>query len=270
MSSDTLTIGNTTIPKVGLGTYKLTGPDAVKSIEDALQMGYRHIDTAQIYGNEEEVGKAIKNSGISRDEIFITTKVWPADFKGLIPAVEQSLKKLQMDRVDLLLLHWPSDDEANKTGAELLYEAMRNGYAKNVGVSNFNIEQIEKARQIAPIICNQVEYHPYLSQKKMLFYLKEYDMFLTAYRPLAMGQVAKDEMLLDIAAKHKKTAGQIALRWMVQQPNVVVIPKTTHHERLIENLNIFDFEISEEEMAAIFALNKNERLTNPATAPKWD
>ncbi|MBS1624770.1 MAG: aldo/keto reductase [Bacteroidetes bacterium] len=270
MSTPAITIGSTHIPRIGLGTYKITGPDAAGDIAAAIGIGYRHIDTARMYENEAEVGKGIRNSGVDRSEIFVTTKVWPSDFHDLLPAVEDSLRKLQMDRVDLLLLHWPSDPESNKTAVAQLNEVINKGYAKSVGVSNFTIAQLEEARKEAPIICDQVEYHPYLSQAKLLAYLRSYDMALTAYRPLALGKVTKDPVLMDIASKHHKTAGQVTLRWLVQQDDVAVIPKTTHRERMAENFNIFDFELTQQEMDAIFALNKDERLTNPSTAPDWD
>jgi 2,5-diketo-D-gluconate reductase B len=269
MASKITTTATVKIPTVGLGTYQLTGNDGIKSIEDALQIGYRHIDTAQSYGNEEEVGKAIKNSGVNRNDIFITTKVMPADFKRLTTTVENSLKKLQTDYADLILLHWPSDDEANKKGLELLNNVLQKGYTKSIGVSNFNVDQLSKAVEQAPVICNQVEYHPYLSQKAMLAYLKEHSMFLTAYSPLAIGKVFKDVKLQAIAEKYKKSISQIVLRWLVQQEDIVVIPKASTKERRIDNLNIFDFELSTEDMNTIFK-SKKARLVDPAWAPKWD
>jgi 2,5-diketo-D-gluconate reductase B len=270
MSLDTITINSINIPRIGFGTYKLTGADGQKAIEEALAIGYRHLDTARMYKNEEEVGKAIANSGIAREDIFITTKVWPTEFSNVVAAAEDSLRKLKVDRVDLLLLHWPSDPESNKTAVAALNDIVRNGYARSVGVSNFNIEQLELARPEAPIICNQVEYHPYLSQAKLLAYLREYDMFLAAYRPLAIGKVATDETLLAIGDKYKKSAGQVTLRWMMQQDSVVALPKSSHKDRIIENLDIFDFELSEEEMTAINALARHERVTEQQLGAKWD
>ena len=270
MTSDTIVKNTLKIPKVGLGTYKLTGNEGTRSIEDALHLGYRHIDSAQLYENEDEVGKAIRNSGLDREKVFVTTKIWPADFKRLIPAVEDSLRKLKTDNVDLLLLHWPSDEESNKAGLGFLHEALHKEYARHVGVSNFNSIQLEQAIGLAPVCCNQVEYHPYLSQEKMLTLLKKHDLFLTAYRPLALGKVVTDPLLLELGAKYGRTAGQIALRWLVQQGDVAVIPKASSAERRRENLAIFDFELSQDDMESIFTLNRNERLTNPSTAPEWD
>ena len=270
MQPDTITTGAAKVPKVGLGTYLLTGKEGTKSIQDALQAGYRHIDTAQAYGNEEEVGKAVKNSGISREKIFITTKVMPANFKILTAATEVSLKRLNTDYADLLLLHWASDDETNKKGVDLLNEVLKKGYVINIGVSNFTLSQIAKAFTQAPIVTDQVEYHPYLSQQKMLNYLRERNMFLTAYSPLALGKVMKDATLQVIASRYKRTVSQVVLRWLVQQGDVAVIPKASSTERRKENLNIFDFELADNDMEAVFRLSRNQRLANPAWAPEWD
>ncbi len=270
MISEKITLKSVEIPKVGLGTYQVTGIEGTKSIEDALRIGYRHIDTAQAYDNEEEVGNAIKNSGISREQIFITTKVWPSNFERLMAAVEGSLEKLKTGYTDLLLLHWPSDDEANKAAIDLLNEALNKGYTKTIGVSNFNLEQLARAITQAPIICNQVEYHPFISQQKILNYLREQHMFLTAYSPLALGKVFKNETLQEIAKKHNRTTSQVTLRWLIQQGDIAVVPKASSTERRKENLCIFDFELTNDDMVTISGLDKGERLGNPAWAPKWD
>lgn len=270
MTSDSIIKKSLTIPKVGLGTYKLTGNDGEKAILHALETGYRHIDTAKMYENESQVGQAIRKSVIDRENIFVTTKIWPTDFRELIAKTEDSLKQLKTDYVDLLLLHWPADDESNRIGTELLNEVLHKGYAKNVGVSNFNISQLEKAIATAPVVCNQAEYHPFLSQEKMLGFLRQHDLFFTAYRPLAQGKVSADPVLKEIAAKYGKTAGQVALRWIAQQDDIAMIPKSSSPERQKENIDIFDFELTGKEMEQIFALERNERLTDPATAPEWD
>lgn len=270
MATDSITKGTFKIPRIGLGTYKLKGIEGQEAIQHALEAGYRHIDTAKIYENESEVGQAIKGSGIDRDQIFVTTKIWPSDFKRLMTRTEDSLRRLKADRIDLLLLHWPADETSNQMGAELLNEVLHKGYAKHVGVSNFNVSQVQKAKEIAPIICNQVEYHPYLAQEKMLDYLRQQDMILTAYRPLALGKVTEDQVLVEIAGKHRKTVGQVVLRWLIQQDDIVMVPKYASGSRQRENLQVFDFELSESEMKLIFGLNTNERLTNLATAPEWD
>ena len=270
MVSDKIKTQSVEVPTIGFGTYRLTGSEGIKAIENALQIGYRHFDTAQVYDNEVEVGIAIKNSGINRSEIFITTKVFPPNFTRLITAVEESLKKLKTDHVDLLLLHWPSEDETNMRGIDYLNEAIKKGYTKSIGVSNFNLDQIFKAVAQAPIICNQVEYHPYISQQKMLTYLRKENMFLSAYSPLAKGKVLKDAILQELAFKYKRTTSQVTLRWLIQQGDIAVIPKASSAERIKENLNIFDFALSEEDMGVIYSLSDNHRITNPAWAPKWD
>lgn len=270
MISELMTIGSMKVPTIGFGTYQLTGKEGIKSIEDAIAMGYRHIDTAEIYHNEEEVGKAIANSGIKREQFFITTKVWPSDFNRLLPAVQESLKRLNLDFVDLLLLHWPSDEETNKKGVDDLSKALDKGYSRSIGVSNFNIRQLKAALLQSPLICNQVEYHPFLSQHKMLDFLTEHNMFLTAYSPLALGKVAKDETLKSIARKYGRTAGQVTLRWLIQQGNVAVIPKASSHERREENMNIFDFELKEEDMETISGLSGSFRVGNALWSADWD
>ena len=270
MVSEKIKTRSVEVPTLGFGTYRLTGNEGIKSIEYALQIGYKHLDTAGVYENEEEVGKAIKNSGINRDNIFLTTKVFPTDFKRLLLAVEESLKKLKTDHIDLLLLHWPSDDETNKIAIDHLNEALNRGYTKSIGVSNFNLIQLANAITQAPIICNQVEYHPFLSQQKMLTYLKEQKMFLTAYSPLAKGRVFKDAILKELAVKYKRTTSQLALRWLIQQEDIAVIPKASSTERVKENMNIFDFELTNEDMQIIFKLSNEKRITDPAWAPDWD
>jgi len=270
MIPDTIKINTLNVPCIGFGTYRLTGQVGIKAVEDALQIGYRHIDTAQIYGNEEEVGDGIKNSGVSRDEIFITTKVFPPDFRKLLKATEGSLRKLKTDHVDLLLLHWPDDNETNRIALEAMNEAIYKGYTKSIGVSNFNFKQLAQAAKIAPVVCNQVEYHPYISQQLMLTKLKENNMFLTAYSPLAKGKVINDTVLKELALKYNRTISQVVLRWLLQQDDIVVIPKATSKERIKENFNIFDFSLSDEDMGMIFKLSADHRITNPAWAPEWD
>ena len=270
MVSDKIKTQSVEVPAIGFGTYRLTGSEGIKAIEKALQTGYRHVDTAQVYDNEVEVGTAIQNSSINRSEIFITTKVFPPNFTRLIKAVEESLKKLKTDHVDLLLLHWPSDDETNKLGIDYLNEAIKKGYTKSIGVSNFNLDQLFKAVAQAPVICNQVEYHPYISQQRMLTYLRKQSMFLMAYSPLAKGKVFKDVILQELAVKYKRSTSQVVLRWLIQQENIAVIPKASSSERIKENLNIFDFALSDEDMKLIFNLSDDHRITNPAWAPKWD
>lgn len=258
MNQKILSVHNTQIPALGLGTYKLTGKDGEKQIEQALRLGYRHIDTAEMYGNEAEVGNAIKASGIARKEIFVTTKVWPNDFskKRFIPCVEDSLRKLKVDTVDLLLLHWPSDDDTNKLATELLNDCLHKQYTRLAGVSNFSIKQLQAAQKIAPVCCNQVEYFPYNNNNALLQYMQQQGMMLTAYSPLARGAAMKEPVIKALADKYHKTDAQIILRWLLQQPNVAAIPKAGDEKHSHQNLEVFDFELSDEDMQKIFTLAK--------------
>jgi 2,5-diketo-D-gluconate reductase B len=255
----TLMIGTTAVPALGLGTYKLTAKDGEKAIEQALHIGYRHIDTAAFYHNEEETGNAVRNSGIGRDDIFITTKVWPTNFtKALfIPGVEESLKKLKVDAVDLLLLHWPApDDDTNKLAASLLNKCLELQYAKHVGVSNFTLPQLQLASQYAPVFCNQLEYNPYQNLDEILQFTEKNNLLLTAYSPLARGAVLQEPIIKSLAAKYNKTGSQVVLRWLLQQHNVAAIPKASNEKHSIENMEVFNFELSDEDMQKIFSLQK--------------
>ncbi|MBS7563475.1 aldo/keto reductase [Mucilaginibacter sp. Bleaf8] len=253
---------NTSIPALGFGTYQLKGDACVQSTETALRLGYRHLDTAEFYHNEAEVGKAMRNSGLDRKEIFLTTKVWPTNItkSKFLPAVEESLRQLKLDYVDLLLIHWPADDElTNRTAVDILAECLHKQYARLIGVSNFSIPQLQQAQSQAPIVCNQVEYHPYYSQQEMLDYLNSNNMFLTAYSPLGQGNMLDDATLKDVAAHYGKSVSQVVLRWLLQQPGVSVIPKASSEKHQSENLNIFDFELDAEHMERISALSQNNK-----------
>jgi len=264
------------IPALGYGTWKLKGDACVSGVSKALEVGYRHIDTAQIYGNEAEVGSSIETSGIKRDEIFLTTKVWTSEFKDgdLQSSVDESLKKLKTDYVDLLLLHWPVEDEAPfSEQLKALQEVKESGKTRLIGIANFTVAQMKQVVEEigADIVCNQVEYHPFLSQKSVLDYVLAHNMFMTAYCPVARGKVAEDSTIKEIAKKYNKTAGQVALRWLVQQKNIAAIPKAASENHIIENFNIFDFTLEDEDMEAIFNLaNPDGRLINYDFSPKWD
>ena len=265
-------IRNEKIPALGYGTFLLQGNHCLNGVTDALSIGYRHIDTAQAYKNEEEVGTAIKNSSVNRHDIFITTKVTTGNFskENFLASVVTSLKKLQVDSVDLILLHWPSDDEVNKAAVEQLVLAHEKGYARLIGVSNFTLAQMEAARNQADIFCNQVEYHPYFAQKKILAYLQSHNMMLTAYRPLADGKILADDLIKSLAQKYNRAAAQIVLRWFLQQKDVSVIPKASDEKHRKENFDVFDFELSEEDMKDISELDAGKRMVNPPWSPKWD
>lgn len=271
----TISLQGKDVPVLGFGTWKLSGPEAVKSVDYAINNGYTHIDTAQIYENEAEVGEGIKNSGTPRDKIFLTTKVWRNHFAdgNVMASVDESLKKLKTDYVDLLLVHWPFPETPVAKLVEGVMEAQAKGKAKLIGVSNFNVAQMEEALKISggKVCNNQVEYHPYLSQKPVLDFTRQNKMALTAYSPVARGKAIKDATLKEIGLKYGKNAGQVTLRWLTQQDGVIAIPKSATPENIKANINIFDFELSAEDMAKISAMGSDEgRQVNPDFAPKWD
>ncbi|AFL49288.1 2,5-diketo-D-gluconate reductase B [Sinorhizobium fredii] len=265
------------IPALGFGTFRMPGAEVLRILPEALKIGFRHVDTAQAYGNEAEVGEAIHHSGIPRADIFLTTKVWVDKYRhgDFVASVDESLRKLKTDHVDLLLLHWPGGSDvpmAERIGA--LNEVQKAGKVRHIGISNFNTAQMEEAVRLsdAPIATNQVEYHPYLDQRKVLQAARRHGMSLTAYYAMANGKVPSDRLLNDIGARHGKTAAQVALRWLVQQQDVITLSKTATETRLRENFAIFDFALTREEMAAIRGLARPDgRIVNPAgLAPVWD
>ncbi len=272
----TVNANGANIPALGFGTFRMPEEDVHRILPQALKLGFRHVDTAQVYKNEAAVGDAIAKSGLSRGDIFLTTKVWVDQYKhdDFIRSVDESLTKLKTDYVDLLLLHWPKSDVplAERIGA--LNELHKAGKVRNIGISNFNVALMDESVRLsdAPIANNQIEYHPYLDQTKVIEAARKHGISITAYYLMADGKVPKDEVLRDIGAKHGKTAAQVALRWAVQQPDVIALSKTATESRLPENFDIFDFDLSDEEMKAIFALAKKDgRIVNPGhLAPEWD
>ena len=262
------------IPAIGLGTWELSGRSCSRIVEQAIRLGYRHIDTAQVYENEREVGEGVRGSGIKRDEVFITTKIWTTHFAplDLIRSVRESLARLRMDHVDLVLLHWPTPHVALHETLRGLGRVREAGLARHVGLSNFTVALIEQAMAMTPVplVCNQIEYHPFLSQDKVLAACRHFGLAVVAYSPIARGRIKNDATLGRIAARHGKTPAQVCLRWLVQQ-GVAAIPRTSKIERLSENIAIDDFALSDAEMAEIFALGSPAgRLTNYAFSPVWD
>jgi 2,5-diketo-D-gluconate reductase B len=267
-------LGSREVPAIGLGTYKLTGPPAVDIILRAIETGYRHLDTAQLYENESEVGLAMKNSGLTREEFFLTTKVWPSNLREdkFIPSVEQSLEKLQTSYVDLLLIHWPHQTLTLDVYVETLMKCKNLGLAKEIGVSNFNIAQLKTALGAgAEIVTNQVEFHPWVNQTKLYNWMREHQIPLTAYCPLGQGRFMTDKKLEVLATKYSRSPAQIILRWMMEKDGILAIPKSSHPERLAENLQIFDFHLTEEEMQMIDAWKlENQRVVGMQAGAKWD
>ena len=262
------------IPSIGLGTWELRGRACARLVEQALRLGYRHIDTAQMYDNEREVGEGVRASGVKRDQVFVTTKVWTTHFAphDLERSVKESLFKLRMSEVDLLLLHWPNRQVPIAETASGLARVKQLGLTKHIGISNFTVALIDAAVAACsePLVCDQVEYHPYLDQSKVRAACDQKGMALVAYSPVAKGRVKSDERLAAIGKTYGKTAAQVCLRWLVQQ-GVVAIPRTSRIERLSENIEIFDFELSSADMAEISGMGSAKgRLVNFGFAPDWD
>ena len=264
-------IRGTSVPKLGFGTWKLNGSECFTAVRDALDIGYRHIDTARAYGNEREVGAAVAASRVDRSEIFLTTKVWMDDFEParLRAAAEDSLCNLGTDYVDLLLLHWPSPAVALERSLEALVALRDEGLIGELGVSNFPPGHLRRALAVAPVFCDQVEFHPFLAQDDLLQIAGDEDMLITAYAPLARGEVLSDPVLARIAAEVGASPSQVALRWMLEKPQVAVIPKAASRANRLANFAVFDVELTDEHFAAIDALPKDHRRFDPAWAPDW-
>jgi diketogulonate reductase-like aldo/keto reductase len=263
------------IPLIGLGTWNLRGSSCVRMVEQALLLGYRHVDTAEMYDNEREVGEGLRASGLARGEVFITTKIWPSHFapRELERAAKESLTRLQLAEVDLLLLHWPNPQIPLRETLGALSQVKRMGLARHIGVSNFTVALIDEAALAEePLICNQVEVHPFIDQSKVIAACRRQGMATVAYSPVARGGVKSDKLLARIAKAHGKSAAQVSLRFLVQR-GIVVIPRTSRVERLSENLAIFDFVLSEAEMAEIAGLARHDvRIVDYAYSgsPNWD
>jgi 2,5-diketo-D-gluconate reductase B len=265
------------IPTFGVGTFRLTGQAVVDSVRTALDVGYRAVDTAQIYGNEAEVGQAIAESGVARADIFLTTKIWIENAgKGKLAAsLRDSLAKLRTDYVDLTLIHWPAPGSgiALAETMDALAEAKRLGLTRRIGVSNFNIALTRQAIALAgkgEIATNQVGLSPYLQNTKLAAFLKEQDIAVTSYMTLVYGKVLNDPVLARIADKHRATVAQVALAWALQL-GYAVIPSSTRRENLASNLLARELKLDRDDMAAIAALERNGREVDPAgLAPEWD
>lgn len=272
----TVSAHGATIPVLGFGTWAISGEACVSAIEAALRIGYRHIDTAAGYRNEKEVGAAIRNSGVRRDEIFITTKVPPDSLEdsAFQRSVDRSLADLGLDQVDLLLIHWPSRTLPVATTIASLNKARARGATRHIGVSNFTVRLLGEAWAAtdAPLVTNQCEFHPYLSQDKLIAACLEKGMFFTAFSPLGRAAVLADPVIREIAARKGKSTSQVVLRWDVQQRGIVTIPKSANPAHIKANFEIFDFALTDAEMAAISHLGRGHRhrVANPASAPAWD
>ena len=262
------------MPKLGLGTWRMKGEECTKAVLGALDRGYRHIDTAQMYGNEDAVGEAMAATSVARNDIHLTTKVW---HENLAPdrmqaAMENSLKQLKTSYVDLYLIHWPSPTMDLAASLGQLIKFQEAGLARHIGVSNFPSALLREAVDViqAPLVCNQVEYHVLRDQTAVLGMLAKHGMALTAYCPLAQGRLAEHPTLETIAKKHGATPAQVALKWLLDQPNVAAIPKAARAESQQANLDALRLTLDDADRAAIAALPKNQRFVAPASGPKWD
>ena len=266
-----------TVPAFGLGTFRLKGQVVIDSVKTALDLGYRAIDTAQIYENEADVGLAIAQSGVARDALFITSKIWVSNFAKdkLIPSLEDSLKKLRTDHLDLTLIHWPSPNNevpvAEFMGA--LLEAKKRGLTRQIGVSNFTIALLEEAIGAVGaqnIATHQIELHPYLQNRKVVEFAQSHGIHITSYMTLAYGEVLKDPVIMAIAERHNATTAQVTLAWAMQL-GYSVIPSSTKRANLESNLKACALKLTDSDMAQIAALDRGHRLTNPqSVAPAWD
>lgn len=274
----TRTAGQANIPVLGLGTWQSTNQDCIDVVSQALQMGYEHIDTAQAYGNEVEVGKGIKQSGVDRDSFFLTTKIFPDDLKfqpeKLVAAAKQSLKNLDTDYVDLLLLHWPDDRVPLSETIPALCELQKQGLTRHIGVSNFTIAHLIEAKKHAdvPIVVNQVEFHPFIKQHTLQTFLDNHHILLEAYSPLARGDVFDNDIIKQIADKHGITPAQVSLAWILSDKNRVAIPKTANPDHLQGNLDALEVQLSDDELKKIGSLARSDgrKIEHPDYTPKWD
>jgi 2,5-diketo-D-gluconate reductase B len=262
------------LPRLGLGTFRMQGETCRAAVESALALGYRHIDTAEMYGNEEPIGAAIAAAGIARGDLHVTTKVWNENLApdAIRRAFDASVKKLRLDQIDLYLVHWPAKNMNLPKMFETLMKLKQEGRTRAIGVANFNIALLKTVIEEikAPIACNQVEYHVMLDQTPLRRYMAEKSIPLVAYCPLAQGRAASDETLMAIGAKHGASAAQVALKWLLDQDGVAAIPKASRAESQKANLDALNVGLDDEDLKAIAGLPKNKRCVNPGFSPDWD
>lgn len=253
-----VTVHGVDVPVLGLGTYRLRGNECTDVVEAALEMGYRHIDTAEFYSNQAAVGDAIAAAPVDREELFVTTKIWKTDlaYDQAIASATESLEKLDIGYIDLLLIHWPNTSVPTAETIRAMNHLQEEGLVRHIGVSNFSVAQLEEAIEASetPILTNQVPYDPTTDQSNLLEWCVSKDVMLTAYSPLGKGSVVGNETLAEIGEPYEKSAPQVALRWLIQQPMVAAIPKASSRDHLAANLDVFDFELTPTEMERIFDL----------------
>lgn len=269
-----ITAGGLRMDRLGLGTFRLTGDACRAAVIQALALGYRHIDTAEMYGNEAEIGAAIADSGVARGDLHVTSKVWWEHLTpdGIRRACETSLRALGLDHLDLYLIHWPAPGMDLPAALAAMTRLREAGLTRAIGVSNFPTALLRQAVEEvqAPIVCNQIEYHVLLDQSAVLTYAREHGLFVTAYCPLAQGALAEHETLAEIARKHEASPAQVALKWLLDQPGIAAIPKAGRRESQEANLAAWHITLDDDDRARIAALPKTQRRVNPPFAPQWD
>ena len=255
---ESVTVQGVEVPALGLGTYQLRGQTCADTVREALERGYRHVDTAEFYDNQRAVGRGIAEADVDREAVFLTTKIWRSNLRreDALHSARESLDRLDLEYVDLLLIHWPVESIPVAETLDAMTDLRAEGRVRHIGVSNFSVAQLREAIDVAdaPILTDQVRYHPFTDRSDLLESCIEEDVLLTAYSPLAKGKVTRDETLAAIGDRYGKTAAQVALRWLVQQDHVAAIPKATGTQHLRENLAVFDFELTDEEMGRVFEL----------------
>jgi len=265
-----VTVQGESVPAVGLGTWRLTGAACRRAVGTALELGYRHIDTAQAYGNERSVGSALAASDVDREAVFLTTKLGAGNrgYDDVLASVEESLSKLRTDYLDLLLIHFPLQRAPLAETIRAMNELVDEGRVRHVGVSNFERDRLHRARELsdAPIFTDQVQFHPYWDQRELLDYCHVHDVLLTAYSPLAQGAVLDDCVVAEVAARYDKSPAQVAIRWVIEHDGVVAIPKATSRDHLGANLDVFDFALTDEERDRMFRPSKLRTLAGIARA----
>jgi len=274
-ASASIEANGASIPVLGLGTWQSTNESGLRAVRVALDAGYRHIDTAAQYENEQVVGRGLKQSGIARDRVFITTKVWHTELHNgpLQRAAAASVARLGLDHVDLLLIHWPNPHVPLEETLGALCEVKRQGLTRHIGVANFPIALLEQAIALSPLplVANQCEYHPYLDQTKLIAVCQRHGIALISHRPLGSGALLSDPLIVDLAREYARSPAQIILRWHIQQPGVAAIPKSSDPMRIAQNLALFDFELDPLDMTRISELARPDgRISRPAWQPEWD
>jgi len=271
---DPLQTQGISLPRLGLGTYRMQGAVCREAVESALALGYRHIDTAEMYANEDAIGAALASAKVPRGELHVTTKVWPENLApdAIRRAFDNSMKKLKLDVVDLYLIHWPARGMNLPFALDTLMKLKEEGRTRAIGVANFTVALLKQAVEEikAPIACNQIEYHVMLDQSKVMRYMAEKSIPLVAYCPLAQGRAASDETLIAIGNKHGAPPAQVALKWLLDQNGVAAIPKASRRESQQANLDALKLQLDDEDRKVIAALPKDKRFVSPAFAPAWD